>query len=88
MNDLTAKIYNELTKICVCDEFAGILNYCDFITCDLDDFKDMTKIVLNTACKACEYDFTIKKRKFPDRQTLEIISGLWVIEIEYLLPIR
>ena len=87
MNDLIAKIYNELTKICVCDEFAGMLTYCNFTTCELDDFKDMTKIVLDVACKAWEYDFTIKEKQFPGRQTLEIISGLWVIEIEYLLPI-
>jgi len=87
MNDLIAKIYNELTKNYVCSDFANISNYCDFLTYELADFKAMTKTVLNIACKAWEYDFTIKQSQFSDRQTLTIISGLWTIEIEYLLPI-
>lgn len=85
MNDLIAKIFNDLSSSFVYSEWNSISNYIDFITFDNVDYTEMKRIVFNTLARQIGFEYTIKEREYPDRYTIILISGTFTIEIEYLI---
>lgn len=85
MNDLIAKIFNDLSASYVYSEYSNISNYIDFLTYDNIDYTEMKRIVFNTLSRQIGYEYTIKEREYPDRYTITLISGTFTIEIEYLI---
>lgn len=86
MNDLMAKIFNDLSTSYVYSEWNGFLNYIDFITYDPNDYKEMKEIIFKVLSRIIGYSYTIVENNYPDRNTMKIISEFYSIEIEYLLP--
>lgn len=87
MNDLIAKIFNDLSTSFVYSEYSNISNYIDFLTYDNADYTEMKEIIFKTLARQIGYAYTIKEREYSDRYSLLLVSGLFTIEIEYLIPI-
>lgn len=75
MNDLIAKIFNDLSASYVYSEWNNISNYIDFITFDNVDYTEMKKIVFNTLSRQIGFEYSIIEREYPDRYTTTLISG-------------